>query len=61
MNIGKDAINLLGAFEIYLEVSSKKDYIFTPEEQRALENLIRRLNNQIDMLVDYEIKRSKGE
>ena len=61
MNISPVAIDLIEAVENYIAESSKKQYRFTDEEQYKLEQLIRQLNNQIDMLVDYEIKRKKGE
>ncbi len=59
MNTSPIAIDLLEAIERYIEESSKKEYRFEYEEQRKIENAIQRLNNQLDILVDYEIKRNK--
>ena len=57
MNISPVANNLIIAFNNYIEESNKKDYRFTYEEQIKLEQLIKVLNNQIDMLIQYELKR----
>ena len=56
-NNSPSAITLLRAFDNWLEESSKKSYVFTSEEQVNLQRLVMILNNQIDMLVDYELKR----
>ncbi len=52
-------IKLLSAIEDYIENSSKKDYIFTIEEQLELEKQLKILNNQLNALIDYELKRLK--
>ena len=56
-NNSPSAITLLRAFDNWLEESSKKSYVFTSEEQVNLQRLVMILNNQIDMLVEYELKR----
>ena len=57
MNISPVATDLVEAMENYIEASSKTNYRFTIEEQMKLQQMIKILNNQIDMLVDYELKR----
>lgn len=57
IDVSPSAYQLINDFNEWLENSSKKTYRFTAEEQYALEELIKQMNNQIDMLVDYEIKR----
>ncbi|MBR4486080.1 hypothetical protein IKS57_01750 [bacterium] len=57
MNISPIANDLVQAIEEYIEQSSKVGYRFTLEEQLKLQQMIKVLNNQIDMLVDYEAKR----
>lgn len=59
MNISPVATDLIEAIENYIEASSKKEYRFTEEEQYKLEREIAILNNQINMLIDYELKRDK--
>lgn len=53
--------DLIEAFNEWIEASSKVGYRFTEEEQHYLEYMVKVLNNQIDILVDYEIKRKEGE
>ena len=57
INNSPSAIRLLKAFDEFIKESSKKEYRFTIEEQRNLENLIKVLNNQINVLIEYEMKR----
>lgn len=57
IDVSPSAYQLINDFNEWLENSSKKTYRFTTEEQYALEELIKQMNNQIDMLVDYETKR----
>ena len=59
MNISPVANNLIIAFNNYIEESSKKDYKFTHEEQFKMQQVIKMLDNQINMLIQYELK--KGE
>lgn len=59
MNISPVANDLLLAIEEYIEESSKTIYRFELEEQIKLQNAIARLDKQIEMLVDYEIKKNK--
>ena len=59
MNISPVATDLIEAIKNYIEASSKKEYRFTVEEQYKLEREIAILNKQIDMLIDYELKRNK--
>ena len=44
----------------YLKQCSEKQYRFTVEEQLELERLIKVLDNQCNMLIDYELKREKN-
>ena len=55
--ISLQASNLINAFNEFIEASSKTNYEFTIEEQRELERMVKILDNQINMLVDYEIKK----
>ena len=57
MNISPVANNLIIAFNNYIEESSKKDYKFTNEEQFKMQQVIKMLDNQINMLIQYELKR----
>ena len=59
MNISPVANNLIIAFNNYIEESSKKDYKFTNEEQFKMQQVIKMLDNQINMLIQKKIK--KGE
>lgn len=59
MNISPVANDLLQAIEEYIEESSKTIYRFELEEQIKIQNAIARLNKQIEMLIDYEIKKNK--
>lgn len=56
IEVSLSAYDLIQAFNQWLEDSSKKDYRFS-EEQYYLEQMIKIMNNQINILVDYEIKR----
>ena len=51
------AYDFIQAFNEWMEASSKTRYRFSKEEQYYLEQMIKIMNNQIDMLVDYESKR----
>ena len=57
------AYDMIQAFNEWLEQSSKVGYRFSEEEQHYLEQMILIMNNQIDLLVEYESKRKeqKGE
>ena len=59
MNISPVANNLIIAFDNYIEEKRKKDYKFTNEEQFKMQQVIKMLDNQINMLIQYELK--KGE
>ena len=59
MKENKVAVDLFNAINDYLQESSKKEYIFSLEEQLNLQRAIAILNNQIAMLVDYEVKKNK--
>ena len=62
MNISPIANDLVVAINNYIETSSKVGYRFTIEEQMELQKQIKILENQINMLVDYELKReNQGE
>lgn len=56
MEINESAKKLLDAFYAWLEASSKVSYKFSYEEQRCLEQMIATMNNQINALIDYELK-----
>ena len=60
IEVSPTAYDLIQSFNEWIEASSKVGYKFTEEEQHYLELMIRILNNQIDMLIDYELKH-KGE
>lgn len=57
--MNKIALELIDLMEKYIDESSKKDYIFSLDEQINLQNMINILNKQIDILIDYELKRNK--
>lgn len=61
MNINPIANDLIKAIDNFIEQSSKTAYKFTIEEQYKLQNKIAQLNNQIDILINYEIKREESE
>ena len=54
------AYDMIQNFNEWLEESSKKGYRFSNEEQYYLEQMIKIMNNQINMLVDYELKRKEN-
>lgn len=58
MNTSPSAERLLRAFNEWLKESSKVDYRFELEEQDKLELMRDTLSKQIDILVEYEIKRN---
>ena len=49
--------DLMDATTTFIEKSSHVDYQFTYEDQVALQRLIDTLTNQLNILVDYELKR----
>ena len=51
------AYDLLNNIEEYIEQSSETIYRFSIEEQQAIEKAIKILNNQINILIDYELKK----
>ena len=53
------AIELINMIDKYIADTSKKDYIFTEEEEYFITLASKRLNNHINMLIDYEMKRGK--
>lgn len=59
IDISPQAYQVIDAIEEYLKESSKKEYRFTLKEQIELQNIIARLDKQIEILVDYEIKRGE--
>lgn len=59
MEVSPIAYDLIKDFNEWMEQSSKKEYRFSKEEQYYLEQMVKMLNNQIDMLVDYELKKDK--
>jgi len=59
MEVSPIAYDLIKDFNEWMEQSSKKAYRFSKEEQYYLEQMVKMLNNQIDMLVDYELKKDK--
>lgn len=57
--MNKVAQDLISAIENYIKESSKVGYYFSEEEQYRIERMIRILNNQIDILIEYEMKGEK--
>jgi hypothetical protein len=57
MSTSPSAERLLKAFNEWLEESSKVEYRFELEELNKLKQMSDILNKQIDILVEYEIKR----
>ncbi len=57
MNVSPVANDLVEAINNYIEESSRTSYRFTLEEQLELQNKIAILNNQIDMLIKYELEK----
>jgi len=57
MNTSPSAERLLKAFDEWLKESSKVEYRFEIEELNKLRLMVDTLNRQIDILVEYEIKR----
>ena len=61
MNISPVANELIIAINNFKEESSKTGYRFTIEEQIRLEREITILQNHINLLIDYELKKEKEE
>jgi len=61
MNISPVANELIIAIDNFKEESSKTSYRFTTEEQIRLEKEIAILQNHINLLIDYELKKEKEE
>ena len=61
IEVSPSAYELIQAFNQWLEDSSKTQYRFSEEEQYYLEQMIKMMNNQIEILVDYEIKRKQDK
>lgn len=53
------AYDMIQKFNEWLEQSSKVGYRFSEEEQHYLEQMILIMNNQIDLLIDYELKKKE--
>lgn len=51
------AIELYKAIEEYCKESNKTTYRFTIEEQMEMERQIKILNNQLNALIEYELKK----
>lgn len=49
--------DLMDATTTFIEKSSRVDYHFTLEDQVALQRLIDTLTNQLNILINYELKR----
>lgn len=60
MEVGPTMYDLIEAFNHWMEDSSRVDYKFTEEQQYYLQQMIKIMNNQIDMLIDYEQKRNNN-
>lgn len=58
-NIDKDTLRLINEIENWIEITTKKDFIFTEDSQYNLTRLLEILNKHIDMLVDFELKRKE--
>ena len=61
IEVSPSAYELIQSFNQWLEDSSKKEYRFSEEEQYYLEQMIKMMNNHIDILVEYEIKRKQDK
>lgn len=61
MNISPVANELIIAIDNFKEESNKTSYRFTTEEQIRLEREIAILQNHINLLVDYELKKDKKD
>lgn len=59
MEVSPIAYDMIQKFNEWLEQSSKVGYRFSEEEQRYLEQMIKIMNNQIDILIDYELKKKE--
>lgn len=59
MEVSPIAYDLIKDCNEWLEQSSKTSYRFSKEEQYYLEQMIKVMNNQIDLLVDYELKKEE--
>ena len=57
--MSETALELILAIDKYMEKSVKTNYILTLEEQLELQRKLNTLNNHINLLVDYEVKRNK--
>ena len=57
LEVSTYAYDMIQAFNEWLEASSKTNYRFSEEEQYYLEKMIKIMNNQINILVDYELKK----
>lgn len=60
MEVSPIAYDMIMKFNEWMEQSSKKTYRFSKEEQYYLEQMIKIMNNQIDMLVDYETRKESN-
>lgn len=56
MGVSPSAYDMISAFYVWLEESNKTTYRFSIEEQQQLEWMIKVIANQIDALVEYELK-----
>lgn len=61
MEVSPIAYDLIKDFNEWMEQSSKTTYRFSKEEQYYLEQMVKMLNNQINMLVEYEIKNQQSK
>lgn len=61
LNISSVANELIIAIDNFKEESSKTSYRFTTEEQIRLEREIAILQNHINLLIDYELKKDKKD
>lgn len=61
MEVSPIAYNLITDFNEWLEESSKVGYRFSEEEQMYLQKMVIIMENQLDMLIKYELERKESE
>lgn len=61
MDVSPVAYYLIEKFNEWLEQSSKTTYRFSQEEQYHLEQMVKILNNQINLLIEYELNKKQDK
>lgn len=57
MNISPVAKRMIDSIKEFIAESSKKEYRFELEEEKEIQRYIAILENQLKILIDYEIKK----